>query len=75
MQKYLSEMTAGEQGIISSVQGGLGMQERLRRIGLVEGQTVRKVSTLAGRGPIIVLVNRTQIAIGRGMAHKIVVDM
>ncbi len=56
-----------------AIQGGRGMQTRLRRLGLSEGQVVRKLSALAWGGPVVVLVNRAQVAIGRGMARRILV--
>jgi len=42
-------------------------------MGLVEGRVVRKLSALAWGGPVVVMVKRTQIAIGRGMARRILV--
>ena len=74
MKEYLSNLSAGEEGTIVSILGGIGIQRRLHRLGLFEGQRVKKTSNIAGKGPVIVTVNRTQIAIGRGMAHKIVVE-
>jgi ferrous iron transport protein A len=73
MEKLLTELKPGEQGTVVAVRGGRGMQSRLRSLGLVEGQTLRKLSALAWGGPVVVEVNRTQVAIGRGMAAKILV--
>ena len=42
-------------------------------MGLAEGQTVRNLSRIGWGGPIVLLVNRAQVAVGRGMARKIVV--
>jgi ferrous iron transport protein A len=49
------------------------MQKRLHSMGLLEGNVVKKVSSLGMGGPVIILVNRAQVAIGRGMARKIIV--
>ena len=73
MEKPLTELKLGEEATIAAVQGGRGMQVRLRNMGLVEGQAVRKLSALAWGGPVVVMVKRTQIAIGRGMARRILV--
>ncbi len=73
MEKPLTELKLGEEATIAAVQGGRGMQVRLRNMGLVEGQVVRKLSALAWGGPVVVMVKRTQIAIGRGMARRILV--
>lgn len=72
---YLSELPSGKKGRILSFEGGVGMQSRLRRLGLMEGELVEKLSHIGRGGPVIVLVNRTQVAIGRGMAKKIVVSL
>jgi len=69
----LTELGQGEEGIVVSLHGGRGAQERLRALGIVEGQKLRKLSSLALGGPVIVLVNRAQVALGRGMARKITV--
>lgn len=73
MEKLLTELGPGEQGIVAAIQGGRGLQARLRSLGLAEGQKIRKVSALAWGGPVVVEVKRTQVAIGRGMAGRIVV--
>lgn len=69
----LPELDQGEEGIVTSLSGGHGVQERLRTLGIVEGQRVRKLSSLALGGPVILLINRAQVAVGRGMARKIFV--
>lgn len=74
MNKLLSDLGPQEQGTIIALHGGRGLQARLRALGLVEGQVVRKLSALGWGGPVIVLINRAQIAIGRGMARHIVVS-
>jgi ferrous iron transport protein A len=73
MHTTLSDLRQGEEGVILTLQGGRGLQTRLRSMGFVEGQTIRKLSALAWGGPVVVLANRTQIALGRGMAGKILV--
>ena len=73
MEKTLTELKLGEEGTIVAVHGGRGMQVRLRNMGLVEGQVIRKLSALAWGGPVVVVVKRTQVAIGRGMARRILV--
>ena len=73
IEKPLTELKLGEEATIAAVQGGRGMQVRLRNMGLVEGRVVRKLSALAWGGPVVVMVKRTQIAIGRGMARRILV--
>jgi ferrous iron transport protein A len=73
MDKCLTDLGKGEPGLIVALQGGRGLQNRLRQLGLVEGQLIRKVSVFAWGGPVVVLVNRAQVAIGQGMARRILV--
>ncbi|MBN2378765.1 ferrous iron transport protein A [candidate division WOR-3 bacterium] len=72
-EKSLLDLSVGEEGEIVDLQGGRGFRARLRALGLAEGQIVRKISRVGWGGPIVVLINRAQIAIGRGMARKIIV--
>jgi len=74
MIKHLTDLAKGEQGTVVAIQGGWGFQQRLRFLGLNEGQEIRKLSELALGGPVVVLVNRAQLAIGRGMARRILVS-
>ena len=50
MEKLLTEMGPNEEGKIIALQGGRGLQARLRALGLAEGQVVRKLSALAWGG-------------------------
>jgi ferrous iron transport protein A len=75
MEKYLTDLAKGEKGTIVALQAGWGAQQRLRLLGLAEGQVIRKLSELALGGPVVVLVNRAQVAIGRGMARRILVRL
>ena len=73
MPEPLTDLKSGESAIIVAVEGGRGMQARLRKLGLTEGRAIRKVSALALGGPVVVSVNRAQVAIGRGLARRILV--
>jgi ferrous iron transport protein A len=72
--KHLTDLAEGEQGTVVAIQGGWGFYQRLRLLALAEGREIRKLSELALGGPVVVLVNRAQLAIGRGMARRILVS-
>ncbi len=72
-EKTLADLKPGERAEIVSLNGGDDFRARLRAMGLAEGRTVHKLSRIRWGGPIVVLVNRAQVAVGRGMARKIVV--
>ncbi len=73
-QTTLAQMRVGQSGIVVQVQGGHGLMNRLSALGIIPGKRVTKISSMLMRGPVTVEVDRTQIAIGFGMASKIVVQ-
>jgi Fe2+ transport system protein FeoA len=67
----LISLHEGEEGIIQSVTGGVGLIGRLASMGLTSGMRVKVVRNIGG--PLIVTTNGTRIAIGRGQSQKIAV--
>ena len=51
-----------------------GFQRRLNVLGIREGQIIRVDSKQPLMGPITISVGNSQITIGTGMAHKIIVE-
>ncbi len=68
----LSLAQEGESGIVQEFLGGTGAQLRLATLGLKKGDEV-EVITNSGEGQLVVAVNATRLAMGRGMARKIMV--
>jgi Fe2+ transport system protein FeoA len=54
--------------------GGHGFHKRLNVLGIREGQLVRVVSKQPWMGPLTISVGNCQMTIGRGIAHKILVE-
>ena len=71
--KPLTMTRAGETVFVTAVEAGHKLKTRLSSMGLLPGVEVRVVSNNA-RGPFIVAVGDTRLALGRGMAHKILVE-
>jgi ferrous iron transport protein A len=69
----LVKMRDGQTGRITEILGGQNMQERLKAMGIRQGQTVRKIGGMFLRGPITIQVEKTQVAIGFGAAAKILI--
>jgi ferrous iron transport protein A len=67
-------LKAGETGIVTSISGGFGMVRKLNALGIYRGKPVKKVSTQWMHGPVVIRVGSTDIAIGYGMAGKIMVQ-
>jgi ferrous iron transport protein A len=69
----LTHLKAGEKGIIVEIIGGKGVVNRLCSLGIMPGKVIVKISAMVMRGPVVVQVGRTQLAIGFGMARKVIV--
>jgi ferrous iron transport protein A len=69
----LSHMRPGQSGVVVEIQGGFGMINRLNALGILPGKRVTKISSMIARGPVTIEVDRVQVAIGFGMAKRIIV--
>jgi len=74
-QIALSQMQTGQSGTVIQVQGGRGLINRLSALGIRPGQRVTKVSSMFMRGPVTVQLGNAQVAIGFGMAKRIIVEL
>ena len=66
----LDELPAGSDAEIIALAGGGSVTGRLAALGFVPGAHVSMVRNF-GRGPVIVSVINTRVALGRGEAIKI----
>ena len=68
----LSDVAAGEAATVMDFLGGRLVNNRLASLGFTPGVTINMTQNF-GRGPLIVLVRGTRVALGRGEAAKIIV--
>jgi Fe2+ transport system protein FeoA len=68
----LSSVDQGKEVTLIDIDGGRGIRSKLYSMGLVPGV---KLTVLRGNcaGPVMVAVKDSRLAIGRGMAQKIIV--
>jgi ferrous iron transport protein A len=71
----LTQIEAGSSGTIIEIQGGRGIVSRLNALGVIPGKKITKISAMMMRGPVVFRVNNTEIAIGFGMARKVMVEL
>jgi len=71
----LRQMQSGQSGKVVQVQGGPGLVNRLNAMGIRPGKKITKVSSMLMRGPVTIRVGNARVAIGFGMANKIIVEM
>ena len=75
MERFdLGQMNQGESGVVVDIQGGYGLIRRLETLGIRPGVIITKVSSQFMRGPITIQVGNSQVALGFGMARKIIVE-
>jgi len=54
---------------------GPGFGQRLEAMGIRPGKKVTKVSSMLFRGPVTLRVDNAQVAVGFGMANRIIVEV
>jgi len=67
-------VSEGEDARLVAVYGGLHLRRRLADLGLNIGMTVRVVRN-DPHGPVILAVKDSRLALGLGMAHKVMVEL
>ncbi len=67
----LTMLPPGRPARVVEVRAGRQLRDRLAGMGLVPGRVVRVLRD--NGGPLLVAVGETRLAVGRGMAHKILV--
>lgn len=70
----LTQLTEGQGGILDHIAGGSAVSERLSSMGFVPGVALSMLRR-QGSGPVLVMVGSSRIAIGRGMADKVMVSV
>lgn len=71
----LAQMRSGETGTVIEVVGGRGLIRRLDALGIRPGKKVTKISAGLFHGPVILKVDSAQVAVGFGMAKKIIIEV
>jgi ferrous iron transport protein A len=72
--KTLSDLPVGTHGVVRGLCGGREFTGRVAVLGFTVGAKVTTIQNY-GRGPIIVAVRDTRVALGRGEAAKIQVEV
>jgi len=67
-------MKAGQKGKLIEITGGGNLHDRLMSMGLNKGRELTKLSHIGLRGPVVVKAGRTILALGHGVASKMVIE-
>ena len=71
----LHQMHPGQSGKVVEIQGGHGLINRLSALGIRPGKKITKISSMLMRGPVTIQSGNARIAIGFGMANRIIVEL
>ncbi len=71
----LSHLKPGEEGVVSFVRGGTKACQRLLDMGLTRGTNVKVLNAAPFQGPIEVQVRGTNLALGRGLAGHVFIEI
>ena len=74
-EMYLTQLGEKQTAMVKEIEGGHGVAGRLAALGIRPGKHVTKVSSHFWHGPVTVRVGKAQVAIGHGMARKILVEV
>jgi len=74
MQIPLPQLEKGKTGIIKELAGGRNFQAKMNSLGVRIEKSIRIGSSHRFGGPIVVEIDNMRIAIGRGMANRIIVE-
>ncbi|AQT69367.1 FeoA domain protein [Anaerohalosphaera lusitana] len=72
-KKPLSGISSGQTVIFSNVDAGCELRSRLAAMGLVPNARLKVVSN-GGFGPFVINVRGSKVVLGRGVAHKVMVE-
>jgi len=71
----LTQLKEGESGLVMEIQGGYGLHHRLESLGIRVGKRITKVNSQLMRGPITLRIDNSQVALGYGLAKRIIVKI
>jgi len=72
--QMLIDLEAGARGVVRQLRGGKEFANRIATLGFTIGAEISVIQNY-GRGPVIVAVRDTRVALGRGEAAKVLVEV
>jgi len=71
----LIQLKPGHKARVISISGGKNLHDRMMTLGIYNNQEISKLSHIGLKGPVVVKVGRSIIALGHGVAEKITVGI
>ena len=73
-QMTLDQIAAGKRARVIEIRGGRGLCRHLEQMGIHAGDVISLQGAGAFRGPLLIEVHGSRIALGRGVARKVIVE-
>jgi ferrous iron transport protein A len=70
----LAQIKMNRKAKVIEILGGHNLQNRLMNMGVHKGRELLKLSHIGLRGPVVIKVGRSILALGHGVATKIIVE-
>ncbi len=70
----LDQMGVGKRARVIDITGGPGLHRNLSQMGIHRGDMITISGAGAFRGPILVEIHGSRVALGRGVARRILVE-
>jgi ferrous iron transport protein A len=71
----LLDINPGASARVIDFQGGIGLRKKLTQYGIQPGDCLRMIRRAPLGGPLLIVCNQREIALGRGVAKQILVEM
>lgn len=75
MNITLDLIKEGQKVKVIDIYGGWGIRQRLGCLGIHPGDVITVKKSAIMRGPILISVHGNQVALGRGVARKVLVEV
>jgi len=71
----LDQVSENQEVVVKNLLGGFGLRRRLHGLGIYPGERLKVLNSALMRGPILLEVRGVEVAIGRGVAGKVEVEL
>jgi len=71
----LTHMKPNHKGTVLEIAGGLNLENKLAGMGIYKGKDIIKLSHIGLQGPVVIKSGRSIIALGHGIAAKIIIGI
>lgn len=70
----LTNLKKGKKAKVFKIDGGIGAKSKLQVMGIFPGVDISVIQSV-NKGPVVIEAGNTRLAIGRGLAEKVEVDI